>query len=98
MVQIVLHFQNDDVPPCNDYGHASSTITMHDGGHIPRQGDDIAVYDPPSRRYRYGRVEQVSWSVDVVPTQRDYLVGGEDDAGVPVTFCRRVEIRCRAFN
>ena len=73
MVQIVIYFQNDDAPLRNDYGHASSTITMHDAGHIPRQGDEIAVYDPPSRSYRYGHVERVSWSVDVVPTQRDFF-------------------------
>jgi hypothetical protein len=97
MVQIVIYFGTADGEKPADFARSSSTVALHDPGHLPRAGDKIRLRGSRVSCPQFGLVEEVIWTADAVPCPREFLVGDEGDQGVPVTFCRRVEVRCRAL-
>jgi hypothetical protein len=97
MVQIVIYFGTAEGEEPADFGSSLSTVVLHDPGHLPRKGDKIRLRGSRVSCARFGLVEDLIWTADAVPCPREFLVGGKDDQGVPVTFCRRVEVYCRAL-
>ena len=97
MVQIVVYFGTANGEKPADFGMPSSTVTLHDPGHLPRNGDKIRLRGSRVGCAHYGIVEEVTWTADAVPCPPEFLDGGKGDHGVPVTFCRRIEVRCRAL-